>query len=97
MKIVNKRKFLRTIIVLGIILFLLFFCLTSTYSKSTNKFKEEYISEGDTLWQIAQRELNNNKYYENKEIRNIVQELKKINNLENANLKVGQKIIIPTF
>ena len=36
------------------------------------------------------------KYYKGNDIRNIVSELKNINNID-GNLKVGEKILIPIF
>ena len=52
---------------------------------------------GDTLWSIAQAELENNKYFEGKDIRYVVNELKNVNNLASANLKEGDKLKIPSF
>ena len=63
----------------------------------TNSRKNEYILEGDTIWKIAEREAKNNKYYENKDIRNIVKEIKDINNINNEVLHIGDKINIPTY
>lgn len=52
---------------------------------------------GDTLWSIAQNELENNKYFEGKDIRYVIEELKKVNNLSNSNLTEGDKIKIPNY
>lgn len=98
LKIVDFKKFIRMIIIImSIIVISLFIGLTSTYSKGEVKYKEQYISTGDTLWSIAKYEANNNKYYEEKDIREIVQEIKNINNIGNKNLEIGQKILIPTM
>lgn len=98
LKITNKRKFKRTIllIVFGMLL-ILFFTLNNAYSNGEIKYKQEYIYSGDTLWTIAENEAKNNKYYENKDIRNIISEIKQINNIQNGELKIGQKIEIPTL
>lgn len=98
LKITNKRKFKRTvlIIIFGMLL-ILFFALNNAYSNGEIKYKQEYIYSGDTLWTIAEEEAKNNKYYENKDIRNIISEIKQINNIQNGELKVGQKIEIPTL
>lgn len=48
------------------------------------------------MWSISERELKENKYYKGNDIRNIVSELKNINNID-GNLKVGEKILIPIF
>lgn len=98
MKIVNKKKFIRSFIIVTIsVIILLFIGLNNTYSKGETKYKEEYIYAGDTLWSIAEREAKNNNYYENKDVRNIIIEIKEINHIESGNLKIGQKIKIPTF
>lgn len=98
LKIVNMKKFIRSLVIVMIsILFLLFVSFSNTYSKGEVRYREQYIYEGDTLWSIAEQEAKENKYYENEDIRNIVNEIRHINNMDNSNLKVGQKIQIPTF
>ena len=98
LKIVNMKKFTRSLVIAMLsILFLLFIGLSNTYSKGEVRYKEQYIYQGDTLWTIAQQEAKENKYYENEDIRNIVNEIRNINNMDNSNLKVGQKLQIPTF
>lgn len=97
MKIVNKTKFIRSNVILAILVGLIVILATKTYSNVETKYKEEYIYAGDTLWSIAQTELENNKYFEGKDIRYVINELKNINNLSNANLREGDKIKIPSF
>ena len=97
MKIVNRRKFVRTLsivifIVLGVLIF-----TQKTYSKGEIVYKENFVYAGDTLWSIAKDEANINKYFEGKDIREIVFELKDVNNLSNSNLNTGDKIIIPEY
>ena len=96
--IVDKKKFIKmiTIIVLST-LFLATIGISKAYSKETVKYKVEYVYSGDTLWSIAEEESKENKYYKEEDIRNIIFDIKKVNNIENNNLEVGQKIIIPTF
>lgn len=95
-KIVNKKKFFRTItIILFIVMILVCFEFNDTYSRTEIKYFEEYINEGDTLWSIASEQAQTNQYFRNKDIRNIVHELKEINNISNENLNVGRKILIP--
>ncbi len=97
MKIVNKRKFIRSNIILAILIILMIIFTTKTYSNVSTKYKEEYIYAGDTLWSIAQEELENNKYFEGKDIRYVINELKNINNLSTATIKEGNKIQIPYY
>ena len=97
MKIVNKGKFIKTNLILIIIVGAIIGFTTNTYSKVETKYKEEYIYAGDTLWSIAKEELENNKYFEGKDIRYVVDELKKVNNLSSSNLSEGDKIKIPNY
>lgn len=97
MKIVNKRKFIRSNVILMILVGTIIIFATNAYSNVETKHKEEYIYAGDTLWSIAKEELENNKYFEGKDIRYVVDELKKVNNLSNSNLSEGDKIKIPNY
>ena len=97
MKIVNKTKFIRSNVILAILISSIVIFATNAYSNVETKYKEECVCAGDTLWSIAQEELENNKYFEGKDIRYVVNELKKVNNLANANLNEGDKLKIPSF
>lgn len=97
MKIVNKRKFIRTICILIAIIFAILIFANNTYSKGKITYKEDYIYAGDTLWSISSQEIKTNKYFENKDIREVINELKLINNLSNSNLIEGNKIKIPIY
>lgn len=97
MRIVNKTKFIRSNVILVILIGSIVIFATNTYSNVETKYKEEYVCAGDTLWSIAQEELENNKYFEGKDIRYVVNELKNVNNLASANLKEGHKLKIPSF
>lgn len=98
LKIVNIKKFFRMItLILGIIIFLCFIGFNSTYSKTEIKYKEEYVKQGDTLWSIVEEQYNTNLYVKDKDIRDVIQEIKAINNIHDGNLKIGQKLLIPTI
>ena len=96
MKIINKKKFTRMVfIMIGVITFIFFVFSNTSLSKGEVKEKIIYISNGDTLWSIASDEKETNAYYEQKDIRDIVYDIKKMNNLENNNtLVIGQKLVI---
>lgn len=96
-KIVNKSKFIRSIIIVLGVVILGLLLLGNTYSKTKITYKEDYIISGDTLWSIAQNQVNNNEYYKNKDIREVMYEIKQLNNIGNGNLEVGQKIKIPSI
>lgn len=96
MKITNVGKFIRSIlIIMGIILSLTLFINKATLSHGETEYKEIYVSEGDTLWNIADSNQKNNGYYKNKDIRYIINDLMKINNLNNSNININQKLLIP--
>lgn len=85
------------ILVLIILIISIIFVINKSYSKVEVNYELEYASYGDTLWSIAERESKNNKYYQNKDIRYIVYDLKQVNNLSSSDLKEGQEIKIPVL
>lgn len=96
MRIVNKKKFIRSMsITIGLIIFIILMLANISFSHTEINYKEISISSGDTLWSIAKYEKNNNDYFENKDIRDIVDEIKYVNNLNASNLNVGDKLSIP--
>ena len=64
--------------------------------RETN-YKKIYVSSGDTLWNIAQEQKSTNQYFEDKDIRTIVDEIKYTNNLNTSSLNIGQELNIPTI
>ncbi|MBO4292806.1 MAG: LysM peptidoglycan-binding domain-containing protein [Clostridia bacterium] len=94
---VKRRTNIKAIIaiVLAILAINLITSVNKSYSKVEISYKTEYVSCGDTLWSIAKRESKNNKYYQDKDVREIIYDLKKINNLSNSDLSEGQEIKIP--
>ncbi len=97
MKIVNKKKFIRSMVIILGGSILAFLGISNTYSKTEVAYKEDYIIKGDTLWSIAENEVSNNEYYKNKDIREVMYEIEKLNNLQSENLEIGQKILIPNL
>ena len=97
-KIVNLRRFICSIVILlGIIVVLSLVLAKPTLSHGDVEYKKIYVSNGDTLWQIASEQSKENPYYENKDINSIIYNIKKINNLQNSNLSIGQELLIPTL
>ena len=96
MKIVNMKKFVRSIVLMfGILIILGFIFINKSFSHTETIYKKIFISPGDTLWTIAKYEKNNNEYFDNRDLREIIYELKRINDLNDSNLKVGQELNIP--
>lgn len=96
MRIINMKKFIRGIsLILSLIVFLILILGNVSLSHGEPQYKDLYVGSGDTLWSIANNELNINTYYHNKDIRAVIKDLKSINNLNSSALYVGQKLIIP--
>jgi LysM repeat protein len=96
-KIVNVKKF----VVSTTILFLLILLggsalVNATYSCNKIDYKTVYVTQGDTLWKIASEEKENNSYYKDKDVRDIIYDIKEINGLKVSNLQIGQELKIPT-
>lgn len=95
-RIVNLSKFVRSIlIVLGAIICISLSISTISFSHADTKYKTIYVANGDTLWSIAKEEKNSNSYYEDKDIRDIVDNIKGVNKLSNSDLANNQKLVIP--
>ena len=99
MRIVNKKKFIKMItLIIGIIIISLICFSNISFSKGEIKTKTIYVSNGDTLWTIAEEEQENNVYYEDTDIRDIIYQIKKLNNLQNnSSLSEGQKLLIKSM
>ena len=78
-----------------VILLLSIFNLVTTFTNASGrgndfKYKTVQVYSGDTIWSIAKE--NNHK---NKDIRQYIYEIRKINNLNSINIKPGDTIKIP--
>lgn len=96
MKIVNIKKFIRSIVILFVVIGGLFFSKASLSYKEI-EYTSLYVDYGDTLWKIAENQQNTNAYYRNKDIRDIVYDIKKTNNLTSSDIYVAQELKIPTI
>lgn len=98
MEKINKKKFIRSMsITFGLLIFIILVLANISFSHTEIKYKEVSVCSGDTLWSIAKYEKNNNGYFENKDIRDIIAEIKNANNLKDSSLNVGDKLNIPTI
>lgn len=94
-RIANKKRFtifLSSVFVIAALVFNSIAKLNLAYSSDFKNYTEMAIISGDTLWDIAKR---NNPY--NQDVRRVVHEIMKINNMKSAELKVGSVIKIPTY
>lgn len=85
-------------------------CLVFTFSFSVNSFlsnakadnanashkyyKSITISDGDTLWSIAQEYMDNEHY---DSIKDYIKEVKKVNSLASDSISYGENIIVPYY
>lgn len=98
MKIVNIKKFLRSIIVIFLLILGVSLLISNkSFSHEETKYKTICVSNGDTLWSIAKDEKEFNSYYEDKDIRDIVASIKATNHLSSSELKINQKLVIPSL
>ena len=98
MEKINKKKFIRSMsITFGLLIFIILVLANISFSHTEIKYKEVSVCSGDTLWSIAKYEKNNNGYFENKDIRDIIAEIKNVNDLKDSSLNVGDKLNFPTI
>ena len=98
MKIVNVRKFIRSIIIVLLVILGVSLVFTKgTLSHKETEFIKYYVSEGDTLWSIAADLQNSNDFYKNKDIRYIISNIKELNNLETSIIYSNQELVIPVI
>lgn len=96
MKIVNTKKFIRSLTLIFLIgLILPFIIIKTSFSYTKTEYKTLYVKSGDTLWSIANN-LQSTNYYKGKDIRFIIEDIKEINSLSNSNIEVDQELKIPT-
>lgn len=96
LKIVNSGKFIRSVlIVLGIVICASLFVTNTSFSHTDTKYKAIYVAKGDTLWDIAKEQKEINSYYEDKDVRDIISNIKYVNKLSDSNISANQKLVIP--
>lgn len=87
---INKfRRFLfLSLLLISILVFTSIFTFKA-YSKDIPQFDYINVKEGDTLWSIASN------YTNNKEIREVIYEISKANNIQDASIYPGDIIKVP--
>ena len=88
MRIKNTKRFIISLTILFVLIsFLCSMVSSKVFSYTAPKYKAIAISEGDTLWSID-RKLEGN-------VNENIYKIKKINNLNDSYIYVGQEILIP--
>ena len=99
LRVVNVYKFIRSVVVLLLFIITLIVLSSKASFSHTDKQMLDYttinVIYGDTIWDIASSQQENNPYYEGKDVRYIVYDIKQINSLQTGNLVVGQELKIP--
>ena len=88
-RIVNRRKFIRSTAILIFLLIALFNVSIAKSNKEEAEIVEYTISRGETLWSIAEE----NKA-EREDIRQYIYDIKKLNNMTDSTVYEGQTIQI---
>ncbi len=92
------NRVIKSSIIIGVLVISIIVFIHSTALSYENiAYNEIYVSSGDTLWNIAKYEQEHNNYYKGKDVREIIYDIKKINNLSSSQLNVNQKILIPSL
>lgn len=90
--IVSPVRFLISIcIMVGLIVGIIIASLNQAQAEAYNSYKEIEIEEGDTLWEIAAEHTDNNK-----DIREVIYDICKLNDIKAGNIAAGDKIVVPT-
>ena len=92
-----KRIIKLSVVIVILALLVLLFIHSTSLSYEEIEYSELYVSSGDTLWSIAKFEQENNAYYKGKDVREIIFDIKKVNNLPSSDLVINQKILIPSL
>lgn len=95
-KIVNKRRFYLFITSLFVVIAMIIFSLVSNNKVHSSIYEVNYtevrVVEGDTLWNIALAYLP-----ENTDIRKVIYDIKRFNNMSTSYIYPGDIIKIPEF
>ena len=85
----NPERLIICIVILFFILFGIFGFQNVSLGESVPNYITIKVSKGDTLWTIASDFVK-----DGEDIRDLIAEIKQINNLKNSNIKVGQELMI---
>lgn len=71
------------------------FNIPKVYAKETFKYKTVRVQSGDTVWNYAKTVINKSK--QDKNISEVINDIKELNNMKNTDIKIGQDIKLPIY
>ncbi len=77
------------IIMIGFVFLGMFGVQKTSYGESVPKYITIKVSQGDTLWTLAKDYVK-----EDEDIRDVIANIKELNNLKSSNIKIGQELVI---
>ncbi|MCX4303777.1 MAG: LysM peptidoglycan-binding domain-containing protein [Clostridia bacterium] len=91
MKVVNKKKFIKSILVTVFIVIMMCICISKAIASNKVELREitYTVSKGETLWSIAKKYKQNNQ-----DVRDYIYKIEKLNNMDSATIYEGQTIKI---
>ncbi|MDM8533216.1 LysM peptidoglycan-binding domain-containing protein [Clostridiaceae bacterium HSG29] len=92
-RVVNKARFIISIVILTVLFVSIFSLMTNTYKAHAMKevkYLEVIVNSGDTVWDIAKEYRN-----EKQDVRELVYIILEVNEIENSMIYEGQIIRIP--
>ena len=94
-KNMRKRRRVTFLVLVVMIIVMCFMFNTISLSSTEINYVEYTVSSNDTLWSIATLIKENNVNYSRTDIREIIYEIKQINNKDKSNIIENEKLIIP--
>ena len=94
-KNMRKRRRVTFLVLVVMVIVMSFMFNTPSLSSTQINYVEYTVSRNDTLWSIATLIKENNVNYNRTDIREIIYEIKKLNNKDTSAIIENEKLIIP--
>ena len=94
-KNMTKRRRVTFLVLVVMVIVMSFMFNTPSLSSTQINYVEYTVSNNDTLWSIATLIKENNVNYNRTDIREIIYEIKKLNNKDTSAIIENEKLIIP--
>lgn len=94
MKIERVKEFVKNVIIILVILLVFKSILSYQLARSEKESYEYTVMKSDTLWTIAANICDEN---EGLNIRNVISDIKELNNISSSTIYTGQTIKLPIY